>query len=113
MGSRPKIPMMSSLRKRRSRRRRRSNSSQKRAYPIRCRGGRSFVTGGGDQCGVSDKLQALKNLIPAQHDNGEIKADRLFQETADYILLLRTQVGVLQRLIQFYGSSENNDNAVL
>ncbi|EEF36304.1 conserved hypothetical protein [Ricinus communis] len=64
---------------------------------------------------VSHKLEALKNLIPA--NNGEIvKADQLFQETADYIVLLRTQVFVLQRLIQFYGSSTteaDNENAVI
>ncbi|PHU27513.1 hypothetical protein BC332_05845 [Capsicum chinense] len=42
------------------------------------------------QCtSVSEKLEALKQLIPA--NNGEIKPDQLFEETADYIVLLRTQ----------------------
>ncbi|XP_050228830.1 uncharacterized protein LOC126678020 [Mercurialis annua] len=65
---------------------------------------------------VSDKLEALKNLIPA--NNGDtVKPDQLFQETADYIVLLKTQVFVLQKLIQFYGSNaaeaDNNSNAVV
>ncbi|KAK3212590.1 hypothetical protein Dsin_017296 [Dipteronia sinensis] len=57
---------------------------------------------------VWDKLETLKNLIPGQINNEErtVKADQLFQETADYILLLRTRVVVLQRLIHFYGSME-------
>ncbi|KAL2523040.1 uncharacterized protein Fot_26968 [Forsythia ovata] len=60
---------------------------------------------------VSDKLEALKNLIPSE--NGEMKPDLLFQETADYIVLLNTQVFVLQKLIDFYGSQpQENQNAV-
>lgn len=62
-------------------------------------------------CGspVSDKLEALKNLIPSK--NGEMKPDQLFQETADYIVLLNTQVLVLQKLIDFYGSQpQENQN---
>lgn len=57
---------------------------------------------------VSDKLEALKNLIPADETDiaGEIKADKLFQETADYILLLRTQILVLQKLLGVYGSGD-------
>nr|GME11394.1 transcription factor PAR2-like [Ipomoea batatas] len=62
------------------------------------------LSGTGDS--VSDKLEALKQLIPS-HDE-EIKGDQLFQETADYIVLLRTQVLVLQKLIDFYGSSNNS-----
>ncbi|XAR71294.1 hypothetical protein NMG60_11028491 [Bertholletia excelsa] len=60
----------------------------------------------------SDKLEALKSLIPS-HD-GEIKAEQLFQETADYIVLLKTQVLILQRLIDFYGSDtqKQNENAI-
>ncbi|CAH1437578.1 unnamed protein product [Lactuca virosa] len=64
---------------------------------------------------VSDKLEALKNLIPAQENDRAAStttatatassADQLFQETADYILLLRTQVSILQKLVDFYGSS--------
>ncbi|KAK4346429.1 hypothetical protein RND71_032768 [Anisodus tanguticus] len=57
-----------------------------------------------DPCtSVSEKLEALKQLIPA--NNGEIKTDQLFKETADYIVLLRTQVFVLQKLVDFYGSN--------
>ncbi|KAH7851048.1 hypothetical protein Vadar_006612 [Vaccinium darrowii] len=64
---------------------------------------------------VSDKLEALKNLIPAAAhiSNGERKPDQLFQETADYIVLLKTQVLILQRLVDIYGSTQNqNDDAV-
>ncbi|XP_021912135.1 uncharacterized protein LOC110825900 [Carica papaya] len=60
---------------------------------------------------LSHKLRALKNLIPAQNDvaGGEnVRAEKLFEETADYIILLRTQVVVLQRLIEFYGSGADD-----
>ncbi|XVE68281.1 hypothetical protein DITRI_Ditri09bG0055100 [Diplodiscus trichospermus] len=70
---------------------------------------------------VSDKLEALKSLIPRNVRNGsnyEIdKAEQLFQETADYIVVLKTQVFVLQKLIEFYdddddGSKNVNQNHV-
>lgn len=65
---------------------------------------------------ISDKLEALKSLIPAHIDGEDIKADELFQETADYIVLLRTQILVLQKLITFYACppppQDNNQNAV-
>ncbi|KAL0431737.1 UNVERIFIED_CONTAM: hypothetical protein Sradi_0799700 [Sesamum radiatum] len=65
--------------------------------------------GGGPS--VSDKLEALKSLIPSE--KAELKPDQLFQETADYIVLLKTQVFVLQKLIDFYGSQpQENPNAV-
>ncbi|EPS73638.1 hypothetical protein M569_01121, partial [Genlisea aurea] len=51
---------------------------------------------------VSDKLEALRDLIPSRYP--ETNPDRLFQETADYIVLLRRQVFVLQKLVDFYGS---------
>lgn len=70
---------------------------------------------------VSDKLETLKNLIPCDNgdgdnhccDDGTIKADQLFQKTADYIILLRTRVLILQSLIQLYGSSQEEDVLVL
>ncbi|KAJ7971056.1 Transcription factor like [Quillaja saponaria] len=66
----------------------------------------------GSNVSVSDKLEALKNLIPV-HQNVEIvKADQLFQETADYIVMLRTQVVILQKLIEIYGNTTENENAV-
>lgn len=61
---------------------------------------------------VSEKLTTLKNLIAspagseADVEGGEIAAEELFRETADYILRLRAQVVVLQRLIQL---SSNKD----
>ncbi|WCJ25602.1 hypothetical protein M5689_007473 [Euphorbia peplus] len=72
---------------------------------------------------VSLKLEALKNLIPS--NNAEtVKPEQLFQETADYIVRLRTQVFILQNLIHIYGSTtpsttseqppdNNNHNLVL
>lgn len=86
-----------------------ANSSRPRLHkPQDCRRSAALIGGGSS---VSDKLEALKNLIPS--DNVEIKADQLFQETADYIVLLKTQVFVLQKLIDFYGSQpQENPNAV-
>ncbi|GFY84873.1 hypothetical protein Acr_03g0016470 [Actinidia rufa] len=64
----------------------------------------------GDPCAsLSDKLEALKSLIPAT--DGERNPDELFQETADYIVLLKTQILILQRLVDFYASNQNQ-NAV-
>ena len=62
---------------------------------------------------LSHKLEALKNLIPPQ--NGEIvKAEQLLQETADYIVLLKTRVVILQKLIEFYGNpNSGNEKALL
>ncbi|KAI6700478.1 hypothetical protein NL676_014802 [Syzygium grande] len=57
---------------------------------------------------VSEKLEALKNLIPVTRDrggDGSVAAEELFQETADYILRLRTQVVILQKLIHISGSA--------
>ncbi|RYQ86003.1 hypothetical protein HN51_060113 [Arachis hypogaea] len=83
---------------------------------------------------VSQKLEALKNLIPTKnnyynHNNDRMAmmkpTDRLFQETADYIISLKTMVVILQNLIEFYGDTtttasttttttcENNENVVL
>ncbi|KAJ0042400.1 hypothetical protein Pint_19078 [Pistacia integerrima] len=60
---------------------------------------------------VSEKLETLKNLIPGDNgDDGTIKADQLFQKTADYIILLRSRVLILQSLIQLYGSSSQEED---
>ncbi|KAM7516715.1 hypothetical protein LguiA_006298 [Lonicera macranthoides] len=72
----------------------------------------------------SDKLEALKKLIPLpvvvnnnnndDDDDDDVKAtDQLFKQTADYILLLKTQVSILQGLVDFYeddGSSVHSQN---
>ncbi|KAL9424545.1 hypothetical protein AB3S75_031630 [Citrus x aurantiifolia] len=102
------------LRRRRRRRRRRRAAHAISSY---CRSRSSFVSNNGK---VSAKLEALKNLIPrgqvnnGDDDNKTVKADQLFQETADYIILLRTRVLILQSLVQFYGSAtsmeDQNDN---
>ncbi|RDX72633.1 hypothetical protein CR513_47845, partial [Mucuna pruriens] len=58
---------------------------------------------------LSQKLEALKNLIPT-HNGQTVKPDQLFKETADYIVLLRTRLLLLQKLIQYYGNNNNNEN---
>ncbi|KAM7510130.1 hypothetical protein LguiB_009005 [Lonicera macranthoides] len=68
--------------------------------------------GGASACSsVSDKLEALKSLLPA-HTGGDIKADELFEETADYILMLRTQVSILQTMVDFYDHHQT-DNVIV
>ena len=62
---------------------------------------------------LSQKLKALKNLIPSNNGD-EVKTDELFKETADYIVFLRTRVLILQKLVEIYGNnSENNEHDVL
>ncbi|KAL0332144.1 UNVERIFIED_CONTAM: hypothetical protein Scaly_2115900 [Sesamum calycinum] len=80
-----------------NRRLRRRSSNSKRRPAEAC-------IGGGESSSVSDKLEALRNLIPSQ--DAEIKAEQLFKETADYIVLLKTQVLVLQKLVDFYGAPQ-------
>ncbi|KAG7548508.1 hypothetical protein ISN44_As12g036900 [Arabidopsis suecica] len=76
---------------------------------------------GGDK--FSEKLQALKSLLPpatttepsrqdayVEEDSGSGVTEQLFQETADYIVRLRTQVVVLQKLIEIYGSSDQTED---
>ncbi|KAI3462889.1 hypothetical protein Pfo_019552 [Paulownia fortunei] len=106
MGSKPRISMpTASMRKLR----RKSYNSSRRLSKPEARHRRATNIGGGSS--VSDKLEALKNLIPSE--NPEMKPDQLFEETADYIVLLKTQVFVLQKLIDFYGSQpQENRNAV-
>lgn len=88
-------------------------SPQRRPRTRGCGARRSFNNGVLPTCSkVSDKLEALKNLIPAHHEGEMVKPDQLFQQTADYIVLLRTQLVILQKLIEFYGSSESDQNAV-
>ncbi|KAF4376032.1 hypothetical protein G4B88_029396 [Cannabis sativa] len=70
-----------------------------------CVARRSCNNGGGTCSKVADKLEALKNLIPT-HEEETVKPEQLFQQTADYIVLLRTQVVILQKLVDFYGSGE-------
>ncbi|CAN6574660.1 hypothetical protein EV1_044843 [Malus domestica] len=99
------------------RRRRRRNTSRRRLMPRRCRAPvRSFNSGDRKRrCSkaVSAKLETLKTLVNPTHVGKSLKADELFQETADYIVLLRTQVVILQRLVEFYGSSEKENVAAV
>ncbi|XP_038983463.1 uncharacterized protein LOC120111088 [Phoenix dactylifera] len=67
--------------------------------------------------GVAERLEALKRLIPsmATGEAAEKAAaaaaaspDRLFEEAADYILLLKTQVEILKHLVDHYSPAESN-----
>ncbi|PRQ53399.1 hypothetical protein RchiOBHm_Chr2g0166071 [Rosa chinensis] len=106
------------------RRRRRRSLRPTRGCSPRAR--RSFNNGGEGggrkalKCSkvVSAKLETLKNLIPNGKSSSAsaVQADKLFQDTADYIVLLRTQVVILQKLIEVGSSSiekEDNTNAAV
>ncbi|XP_021809703.1 transcription factor PAR1 [Prunus avium] len=54
---------------------------------------------GGRRSTVQVKVKKLQMLIPGGRG---LKADRLFLQTADYILQLRLQVNVLQALSKIY-----------
>ncbi|CAN6549010.1 unnamed protein product [Malus baccata var. baccata] len=54
---------------------------------------------GGGRSTVQVKVKKLQMLIPGGRG---LKADRLFLQTADYILQLRLQVNVLQALSKIY-----------
>lgn len=65
---------------------------------------------------VSERLEALRNLVPPRTGSAKEKetvsaTDRLFEETAEYILLLRSQVAVLQRLVAVAYMDKSDDNA--
>lgn len=65
---------------------------------------------------VAERLEALRNLVPARTGSAKEKeketaTDRLFEETAEYILLLRSQVAVLQRLVAVACMDKSDDNA--
>ncbi|CAK9186019.1 unnamed protein product [Ilex paraguariensis] len=107
MGSKPMSPMKTGVR----RTKRRPNSRRRFCRPQKS--SRRVVNGGPEPCSsLADKLEVLKNLIPSYNQSGDMKADKLFEETADYIVLLRTQVSVLQKLVDFYGSSHEIQNPV-
>ncbi|KAI4389023.1 hypothetical protein MLD38_001291 [Melastoma candidum] len=67
---------------------------------------------------VSEKLEALKELVPSTRgvSGDAVAAEVLFKETADYILRLKAQVVLLQKLIHIYGCSadqvDKNQNNV-
>lgn len=107
MGSKPRIPVSTAVRRLR---RRLSNSSRR----LRKRQLSHHIGGAApsSSSSVSGKLAALRNLIPSENA-ADTKPDQLFRETADYIVLLKTQVLVLQKLVDFYGSqSQENREGV-
>ncbi|KAH6791211.1 hypothetical protein C2S51_006217 [Perilla frutescens var. frutescens] len=107
MGSKPRISVPTAVR--RLRRRLSNSSTRLRKRQLSCH---RSSTGTGCATSVSGKLAALRNLIPSE--NADAKPEQLFRETADYIVLLKTQVLVLQKLVDFYGSQsqENRDATV-
>ncbi|CAH8277504.1 unnamed protein product [Arabidopsis lyrata] len=99
----------------------------------RSRGGRRSKKIGNKRTNVSscggekfsEKLQALKSLLPpattteksrqdayVEEDSDSGETEQLFQETADYIVRLRTQVMVLQKLIEIYRSSDQTEDSL-
>lgn len=60
---------------------------------------------------MAERLDALKGLIPSMGD-GNATADEIFEGAADYILLLRTRVQILQHLVELYGNNEENNALV-
>ncbi|XP_019057284.1 PREDICTED: uncharacterized protein LOC109116393 [Tarenaya hassleriana] len=97
------------------RRRRRSNKFRRGANVSRERNLGTCCGGGGGK--LSEKLRALKRLLPRATadvvvDDGGATAE-LFRETADYIIRLRKQVLALQKLVEIYGSDDDHANVVL
>ncbi|XP_022741855.1 uncharacterized protein LOC111293370 [Durio zibethinus] len=106
-----KNPLKEAQRKSSTSRSRARNIARQRVVHARFCKRRSFV-----KCSklVSDKLEALKTLIPHHVQNGSneiVEAEQLFQETANYIIVLKTQVFVLQKLIEFYDDDDGSRNA--
>ncbi|XP_057771164.1 transcription factor UPBEAT1 [Salvia miltiorrhiza] len=109
MGSKPRIPAPTAVGRLK---RRLSNSSRRLRKRQLCPRSSTHIGGAAAAAAassVSGKLAALRNLIPSAI--ADTKPDQLFRETADYIVLLETQVLVLQKLVDFYGSQsqENRD----
>lgn len=107
------------MKKKKKRRKKRSRLKEKKRF-LAFNGGSRILRArrnhknGGKACtsDVSAKLESLQSLIPTRsEDGGHRRAEELFQQTADYIVLLKNQVFVLQRLIEFYGSGDL-ENAV-
>ncbi|XP_047310834.1 uncharacterized protein LOC124914351 [Impatiens glandulifera] len=96
--------------RRRKRMRRRANRSQ-----IKCSGAPILGRRGDCSAAISDKLTALKSLIPKSiqtagesvkgspsSSSEQQQQSTLFQDTANYIVLLKSQVLLLQSLLDFY-----------
>jgi len=60
-----------------------------------------------------EKLLALKSLLPPPVNVGGGETEELFQETAEYIVKLRTQVVVLKKLIEIYDNSSDQKKDVV
>lgn len=93
MSSRAATSGLKKKKKNEKRKSRRGRNSKKGLAEMRSKGG------------VDERLQVLKELI---HGEGEMKADMIFKETADYIVFLRGQVHILQRLVDFYASDDKD-----
>ncbi|XP_047313390.1 uncharacterized protein LOC124916684 [Impatiens glandulifera] len=104
MSSRQRRPFTRATKKKKKQ----TKSRSEKQYRGFCRAQKNCTrttVGGGACTTISDKLTALKSLIPIQ-DTEILKSDQLFQETANYIVRLKAQVFVLQKLVDFYGSND-------
>ncbi|AEE77575.1 hypothetical protein AtNW77_Chr3g0190621 [Arabidopsis thaliana] len=100
---------MRTLKTQTTRGRRRANvSSRTRVLHTCCGNGSSD---GGKT--VMEKLLALKSLLPPPVNVGGGETEELFQETAEYIVKLRTQVVVLKKLIEIYDNSSDQKKDVV
>lgn len=68
---------------------------------------------------VEQRLEVLRSLVPPglclakeqQMEAAAATADKLFEETAEYILLLRSQAAALKRLVDVICMDKNHDDA--
>lgn len=60
---------------------------------------------GSDRADVEKKIAALQRIVPGGEELG---ADKLFEETAEYILSLQSQVKGMRALTSFFEGLERN-----
>ncbi|EHA8590025.1 hypothetical protein COCNU_scaffold014401G000010 [Cocos nucifera] len=118
MMSRPAAPKTPTRRSRHGRRRalKPSRKCFDRRTWKQSRSSRNPLSSSSSSKGVAKRLEALRRLIPsmatgdAEEKAAPVSPDRLFEEAADYILLLKTQVELLKHLIDLYTPPEPNAN---
>uniref|UniRef100_A0A7C9CRS7 Uncharacterized protein n=1 Tax=Opuntia streptacantha TaxID=393608 RepID=A0A7C9CRS7_OPUST len=104
---------------------RRKRSNTNRNFDAGKKNGLHCTTTGADS--LEEKLEALNNLLPNSTQNqllatfgGGTRGEEfmtaendLFRRTSDYIVLLRAQVFVLEKLIDSYSSQRIDDQNVI
>ncbi|XP_010425743.1 PREDICTED: uncharacterized protein LOC104710788 [Camelina sativa] len=97
-------------------RRRCDKLKSRRAHVLHPCCGKGSIDGGEK---VTEKLRALQSLLPApaklsESENvGGGETDQLFQDTADYIVRLRTQVVVMKKLIEIYDNASDQKREIV